>query len=457
LKKILACAALFIAALGQNWTLADAQKPPALNELAGALGDQISRGSPEGPVGIYSTADSPELARAFATLVASELAKRRLAPIALQAASLDEAETAARRSGARALARLSLTVEGGVLRARGDLLGTWVNFWSGAARTRPAQPAAILNASAPADAQVLAMITGASRTGRAVAAEAELTLEGATLAKLALPPAAVATADLDGDGKDEILALTDEELLIFSPDGKVIARREHRLLPASATPCREPFGGLLAQSSPPRVAYYSAARRKGELLQFDSKRGSLEPIAALDDAPLAAATQLELWGRFTEGQNTFGPRLRLNQASWMAPAPFTAISFFQAGGAPRWLMVFPDGSALWSPDLHHIQAGVRLQDLGSASALVDVDGDGEAELVTTSSQPFPAPDELRILTAPINAQRLGRLRWRGPVLRGRALQVAPARFQPGEAKDIVVGVWLPDGTGELQVFRRVVR
>jgi hypothetical protein len=284
----------------------------------------------------------------------------------------------------------------------------------------------------------------------------ELNFQGATFAALALPTAALAAADLDGDGKDEILVLTNEELVVFSAEGRVLARRDHRLLPASPTPCREPFGALVALSSPPRVAYYSAARKRGEVLRFDPGRGSLEPLSALDEVPLATAGQMEAWGRFTDGQNTFAPPLRLNRER-LSPAPFTTVSLFQTASASRSLIVFHDGSAVWSREPAKLDGGIRLQDFGAGSALVDVDGDGEPELVTTSSQQFPAPDEIRVLSAPIDFQRQSRLKWRGPILRGRALQVTAARLQAGGGQEIVLGVWLSDGTGELQVFRRVPR
>src|SRR2546428_241954 len=47
-----------------------------------------------------------------------------------------------------------------------------------------------------------------------------------TWAKLPALPAAIAAGDLDGDGKKELAVLTDDEVLLFSADGKLFSRRD---------------------------------------------------------------------------------------------------------------------------------------------------------------------------------------------------------------------------------------
>src|SRR5262249_57087951 len=89
-------------------------------------------------------------------------------------------------------------------------------------------------------------------------------------------------------------ALTDSERVAFSPEGRLLARRDHRALGDSATPCREPFGAVWVESQ--RVAYFPAARKAGELLALDSARGEFLSIGPFKEVPIAAAGSVQLLG-----------------------------------------------------------------------------------------------------------------------------------------------------------------
>ncbi len=412
----------------------------ALSRLTATLSQELLRQKPEAPVALHVRGASPELGRALATLLAAQLSHAQLAPMLLDAPSADLAESAARTAGARSLLRLSVSIEQGALTARGDLLGTWVNFWSGAARTRPPSPAAALSANTEADAQALALAAAPAPT-----VTGELKLALSPFARLSAPPAALAAGDLDGDGRDEVVVLTDDEVLALTPAGAALARRDLRGLLLSPTPCREPFGALAVLSKPARVAYASGRRARGELLAFD--KSGLRPAALTDDAVLARHKDAQITGRLLPGRTLFAQEVTLTGGpAQTVPAPFTAASLFRAAEGVELLFVYPDGGGRWT----RAGGALSLTGLGSGSALVDLDGDGRAELATTSPHFFPAPEQLRILQDAEGAPR-----WEGDVPRGRVLQLTSADLDGDGKQELILGSWLPDGSGELWVARRV--
>ena len=424
------------------------REEPAIEAVAARVAEQIAARQPEPPIAIQVRADSAELARAVTTALAAALARRKLAPLALETPASSSGEAEARAAGARALVRLTLSFEQGELRARGDLLGTWVNFWSGRASTRPAGPAAALLASAPADAVALAL-DGPRRPPQVGAAPAgELRLSGAVFGRLAGWTAALAAGDLDGDRRDEVVALTDDEILVFSPEGRVLARRALRALPYSPTPCREPFGAATVDEGGRRLAYLSAQRARGEWLALDPTAG-LRLLGRLDRMPLAYASGVEISGALVPGQNTF-------EAAIAAPAPFNTLSVFSGSAGPELLAVFPSGTAVWRRGVAPAGPSVELRGLGAASALADVDGDGASEIATTEPAHAPAPEVLRVLRAPggAGAPHPNEVRFRTELGSGRAMQMAAADLDADGADELVIALWLPDGATELQVFRR---
>src|SRR5262249_23509303 len=398
------------------------------------------------PLAVYMGGESAELARDFAALLISELALRHMGPIALSAPSAEAAELGARERGARSLARLSISLGGGLLQARGDLISTWVNFWSGQAATRSAQPAAAIFASTEADAPALALAASGLPPG-----SASLYLESAHFADLPQWTAALAAGDLDGDGRDEIIALTDTEILAFSPEGRLLARRDHRGLGDSPTPCREPFGAVWVES--PRVADFAAARKAGEWLALDRARGEFLPIGSFNEVPIAAAGPTQLWGSFLPGRSTFAPELRASSGErWSLRGPFWALSLFASRGGLKSAVAFADGPASWSDSNGH--ARPRTFRSGAAAiALIDIVGDGEPELVTTSGSYHPDEDELRVVDPRATSATSGNVRWHAPVRGGWALQVVGARLGSGKGSQIIVALWKPDGSGELQGCR----
>ena len=340
--------------------------PPATARLAQAVADAIRAAPAEAPVAVSLSGGSAELRRAFGTLLASRLAAQQLGPVVLEVPP-ERAEATAREQGARSLARLTLDLEGGELVARGDVLGTWVNFWSGRTPTRPPKPAAAVAEGVEADASVLALASvGTPSTGTPGPGPQQkrpVRLLGAVFARLETPLAALAAGDLDGDGRDEVAALTAHEVVVFGADGRILARRELEGSPSTAT-TREPFGALAVLAGPPRLAAWSTRYARGELLVLDRAKGTLRPSGTLEAAPLGTSER----GTFVPGQTVFAPEVRLADGRALTvPAPFGTASF----AAPRMLFVHADGTA--SLYARPASAPARLSGLGVGSALGDLE------------------------------------------------------------------------------------
>ncbi|WP_420715215.1 FG-GAP repeat domain-containing protein [Corallococcus sp. BB11-1] len=418
---------------------------PATTRLAQAVAEAIRAAHAEAPVAVSLSGSSAELRRAFGTLLASRLAAWQLGPVVLEVPP-ERAETTAREQGARSLARLTLDVEGGELVARGDVLGTWVNFWSGRTPTRPPRPAAAVAEGVEADAAVLALAAMGTPSSGTPGPQPRRPprLLGAVFARVETPLAALAAGDLDGDGRDEVAALTAREVFVFAADGRLLARRELEGAPATAT-TREPFGALAVLAGPPRLAAWSTRYARGELLVLDKAKGTLRAAGTLEAAPLGTSER----GAFVPGQTVFAPEVRLADGrSLTVPAPFGAASF----ASPRMLFVHADGTA--SLYARPASAPSRLSGLGAGSALADLDGDGAPELLTTSPQLQPSPDTLRVLSLAPEAPMAHEPLWQGALPAGRALFVVTADLDGDKRREVIVGSWKPDGTSELFLLRQ---
>ncbi|MBN1208631.1 MAG: VCBS repeat-containing protein [Myxococcaceae bacterium] len=424
--------------------------PPSVERLAQWVTEDVRARDPEPPVAVHLSGVSPELRRAVATLLASRLAAAKLGPVVVEAPSPEAAESAARELGARSLVRLTISVQNGALTASGDLLGTWVNFWSGRTPSRPSTPAAALAHAVPADAGALALAAlpsqASSSTPLAVTTGPRpVRLMGAVLIRLEQIPAALAAGDLDGDGKDEVAVLTERAVSVFADDGRILARREMEGLPLNPAPPREPFGVVAVIPQPARLAAWSARYAHGEVLVFDRAKSTLRPIGPLDTAALGANER----ATFTSGQTTFTPEVRLGEGRILSvPAPFTSASIV----LPRMLFVHPDGTASLYP--RATTPPVHLQGLGAGSALGDLDGDGTPELITTAPELFPAPDVVRVYALTGDDPTSHAVLWQSALPAGRAIQVVTADLDKDYQREVLVGLWHPDGTGEVFLMRQ---
>jgi len=426
--------------------------PPSVARLAQLVAEDVRAFKPEPPVALHLNGASPELRRAVGTLLAAQLSALELGPLVLEAPSPEAAETLAREQGARTLVRLTISVSGGELRASGDALGTWVNFWAGRTPSRPPAPAAAVVRSVEADAGALALaavqpqqLMSSGPLPTTMGGPRAVRLMGAALVRLDSAPTGLAAGDLDGDGKDEVAVLTERAVSVYGGDGQLLARREFEGLPLNPTPPREPFGMVSIVPQPARLAAWSTRYSHGEVLLLDRAKGTLRSIGPLDTAPIGAFER----ATFTPGQTNFTPEVRLGEGRLLsAPAPFTSASIVP----PRMLFVHPDGSGSLYP--RPTTAPVRIQGLGAGSALGDLDGDGTPELITTAPQLFPAPEVVRVYALTGDDPTTHSPLWQSTLPTGRALHVTTADLDQDKQREVLVGVWHADGTGEVFLMRQ---
>ncbi|HVE81979.1 MAG TPA: VCBS repeat-containing protein [Myxococcales bacterium] len=440
-----AAAALLSGALLLGTAAAPADPRGAVERLAQQLAAEIAARATEGPLAVHVTSSSSVLSRALTTLTVAELSRRGLGGMSLEAPDPAAAEGRARDLGARALARVSVGLDRGALVARGDLLGTWVNFWSGRSPTRPPQPSAALDASTEADAHALALLAAPVTIplGNPVTATApgRMQLASAVLARFPSPIAALAAGDLDRDGVDEVVVVTEEELVVLGADGRVLARRDHRGLAPAAAAVRDPIAAAAVVQG--QVAYFHARRAKGELLAYAG--GALRVVRELDEVPLARGA---MWGKWVPGTNTVAADVR----RWTAPGPFHSLAVFEGSARTDAVVVLPGGAGAWVRGFPGAGAGEAITGIGAGSALCDLDGDGAPELAASSAAYGVEADEVRVFAdAPWGSAP----RWILPVAHGRALAAAAAHLARERAQELLIGTALPDGTGEVLVYRRV--
>jgi hypothetical protein len=237
------------------------------------------------PIALHVSAPTPPLGDALATLLAGRLGERRLPAFVLNGAQ-GQAEPRARDLGAHSLVRITVSAQGSVLVAQGDLLGTWVNFFSGRTPTRPPTPAAALRAQVPLDDGLRSWLPGGV-TMDAAAARAE-----APDAGVALPRTGVALRV----GLALTSASSREAALADAPERAAVFALEHgpwcRLVGGQFTPV------LLTGLEPTSPTTWTLHARSAALAQalahtLDGKAAlAATPYRALL-APVKAASAVE--------------------------------------------------------------------------------------------------------------------------------------------------------------------
>jgi hypothetical protein len=415
--------------------------PTTLERLASHVAQTVIEHSFEGPIGVYVDQGAEPLQRAAASMVMAALARERLAPVPIIAATAAEAETLARASGLQSVMRLTVSAVDGQCIARGDIISTWVNFWSGigATRSAPATPVAFVTEP---DAEVLTL--AGQRPGATKELSRPFQIKSASLARLTHRPGAIAVADVDLDRRSEIMVLVDDAVLTWSSDGQLRNRTELSV-PLAHRPTREPFGLVAFNNGTLTVWSSRRSHPEGFVWQKDSWKsvGPLESISA------GSATVLPVVGgagfqpdMVWNGKHVVWPEV----VQHVRPLPNLAFTVGETGKA-----AVSRGESIFG----------AVGGVGSGSTVADFDGDGECEVLLTSRRTVGNADEMSILSldAFVAAQTRHENHHQVPTLasqtiEGRAVIAAAGDLDGDGREEVVLGLWLENSSGELLVVRR---
>jgi len=393
--------------------LLSAVPAPAVEALADQLRDAVLAARPEAPVAVAVQGPSAALSESVGAVLAARLTEAGLP--ALLVAGGPEAPARARGQGGRSLLTLQLRVDG-QLAAAGELRSVWQNFWAGRTPVETG-PARLVSGAVPADpATVLLAAAGTSGTA--------LVLDPAPLARFPVRTAALASGDLDGDGRPELAVLVGEEVVVLDAGGQPLARHGLGDLPPAAVPVREPFGtlciagGLLAVAAARAEATVTLQLRGGQLVRVGAGAGpTLGCGESAEPATFVPGVARLALGRGPDREVVWGGDARSGHR----------------------LLLFPDGTARWTAPGGSPRV---LGQVGAGAALVP--WGGEMRLAASSAAAAPAEDRLRLLGPGTQEPSVA--------VPGRILQVQATADLRG-APALVLGVWTAEGGSELRVVR----
>jgi hypothetical protein len=418
--------------------------PSAVLQLSTGIVEEIrtATDAPRASIGVFVNGPTPELGRALQTAVIGGLAASHFKSVVpVNAATAAEAEAKARELGLDWIARLQAAVLETEFTLAGDLVPTWENFWANRLARAPGGRA--LSAHATADPEILGLARlptskPAARPGaRALRAVTQL------LVRLPVRVIAMAIGDVDGDGRGELALLTPAQVLLVRPDGTVLAREDFAHLAPAAHPSRGQAGTIVVgrANNTTLVGYWSADRAKAESLTYDEH--SLRRVGESETVPVCSGLGGVLAGIPVAGEGLVD---HVAHAS-TAPARFLSEPVLavapnaKTAAGPAFLALLPDGSAkLFTAELNPI--GVAIPNVGAGSALADLGGDGQLELVATQGSPV-TEDRVRVYRI---GGTLMPVDLAGDVLQGEVLAGAAGDLDGDGREEVVLAAENGDGT-----------
>ena len=260
---------------------------------------------------------------------------------------------------------------------------------------------------------------------------------------LGAPLLDLVAADLDGDGKAELVALTPDDVavLVLGPDGARMTARAPLEGPPPVPRPRTPVGALVVTDLDGHRAIVarSSAHAAGGIFTLAAgsltRTGDEKAFPVCGDAGKLTAVDL------VPGLALFGKE----PASASLPARFLAA---RCGGGLLAVLDAQGVLRLWKPDAKTPVAQIAAA--GTAFAVADLDGDGEPELVAAA---FRAPGAADAFTIYSIADGSARVLRKGPATPAGIVAVTTGDLDGDGAPDVVgasrgsgtqVDLWLAD-------------
>jgi hypothetical protein len=273
---------------------------------------------------------------------------------------------------------------------------------------------------------------------------------------LGAPLLALTAADLDGDGKAELIAVSESELVVmlYKKRGQptVVARVDLPGERASMRP-RDPVGSVVVSDGGvdggKQIWVRSSTLAKGT--RFELAEGVLSDVGSFDDFPLCEDT----FGALSRGRNYF----EASDVRWPegAAQPPIARQFYavqcrsdivDTNGCPTDVMavsavegklsVRADTTCPSGANVDPMSTSIdrELDSIGVAVAVADIDNDGDIEVITSGETAPGDPDRVSIHT------------WTGD----RKKQLFTREFMGGVAAIAAADI---DGDGNIEVVSAV--